>query len=64
MELIAITTFLTFANITGVVADSEVMDDFNYDNQGIVTIEEVATTEPSEPKSLLEAIQLKMHKES
>ncbi len=58
MELIAITTFLTFANITGVVAASEVMDQYEVEREGVVIIEEVARND--EPQSLLEAIQQKM----
>lgn len=58
MELIAITTFLTFANITGVVAATEVLDQYEVQQEGIVIIEEVARSE--EPQSLLEAIQQKM----
>lgn len=55
MELIAITTFLTFANITGVVAATEVLDQYEVEREGVVIIEELAYNE--EPKSLLEAIQ-------
>lgn len=58
MELIAITTFLTFANITGVVAASEVLDHYQVEQEGVVTIEEVARND--EPQSLLEAIQANM----
>lgn len=64
MELIAITTFLTFANFTGVMAASEVVDGFQPQNEGVVIIEEVATVETAdEPQSLLEALQ-KMSKKS
>ncbi|MDX1692826.1 MAG: hypothetical protein R3208_03615 [Ketobacteraceae bacterium] len=59
MELIAITTFLTFANITGVVAASEVLDRYEVEQEGVVIIEEMAHSE--EPQSLLEAIQQKMN---
>lgn len=58
MELIAITTFLTFANITGAVAATEVLDQYNVEPEGIVIIEEVAYND--EPQSLLEVIQQKM----
>lgn len=58
MELIAITTFLTFANITGVVAASEMLDQYEVQQEGVVIIEEVAHSD--EPQSLLEAIQQKM----
>ena len=58
MELIALTTFLTFVNITGVVAATQYLDEFQVEPQGIVIVEEIAQT--NEPGSLLEAIQLKM----
>lgn len=57
MELIAITTFLTFANMTGVVAASEAMDEFQVEQEGVVIIEEVASNNHAEPQSLFEAIQ-------
>ncbi len=60
MELIAIATFLTFANITGATAAGDLVDQFQPENQGVVTIEDVVTVETSEkPTSLLEAMQLK-----
>lgn len=58
MELIAITTFLTFANITGMAAASEVLDQYEVEQEGVVIIEEVARNE--EPQSLLEAIRQNM----
>ena len=60
MELIALTTFLTFANITGVVAATQWLDDYPAEREGIVVVEEVARN--SEPGSLLEVLQSKMDK--
>lgn len=57
MELIAITTFLTFANISGAVAATEVIDHFAGEQEGIVTVEEVTTAKSDEPQSLLEVFQ-------